>query len=154
MVDKYLYGSEEHVITDAEKKRYQESKKLKRTKIVLTEEQIIKFAELVAKNAPYGDFEKYFNIGVRDVENQKIKLGLMEMEDARNFLKALSKKNVKKETVVEEPKTEVKTETEVKLKYENINDYKKKENRRFRMTKDQKSRGLTREQAFQETYGS
>ena len=34
--------------------------------------------------------------------------------------------------------------------YENIEDYKQKTGKRFRMTKDQKGRGLRREEAFLE----
>ena len=36
--------------------------------------------------------------------------------------------------------------------YESIEDYKEKTGKRFRMTRDQKSRGLTREEAFKETH--
>lgn len=37
--------------------------------------------------------------------------------------------------------------------YESIEDYKAKTGKRFRMLKDQKERGLSREEAFNETYG-
>jgi hypothetical protein len=37
--------------------------------------------------------------------------------------------------------------------YESIEDYTSKTGKRFRMTKDQKSRELSREQAFNETFG-
>ena len=37
--------------------------------------------------------------------------------------------------------------------YESIEDYTSKTGKRFRMTKDQKSRELSREQAFNETWG-
>jgi len=38
-------------------------------------------------------------------------------------------------------------------KYENIPDYVQQTGKRFRMTKDQKQRGLTRYEAFNETFG-
>jgi len=56
------------------------------------------------------------------------------------------KKEKKMETVaapVEQPTTF----------YESIEDYTTVTGKRFRMTKDQKSRELSREQAFNETYG-
>jgi hypothetical protein len=37
--------------------------------------------------------------------------------------------------------------------FESIEDYKQRTGKRFRMTKDQKHRGLTRDMAFTETYG-
>ena len=37
--------------------------------------------------------------------------------------------------------------------YESIQDYTTQTGKRFRMTKDQKTRGLTREEAFNETFG-
>ncbi len=37
--------------------------------------------------------------------------------------------------------------------YESISDYTNQTGKRFRMTKDQKTRGLTREEAFNETFG-
>ena len=37
--------------------------------------------------------------------------------------------------------------------YESIEDYTEQTGKRFRMTKDQKSRNLSREQAFNETFG-
>ena len=39
------------------------------------------------------------------------------------------------------------------LVYESIEDYTSKTGKRFRMLKDQKARGLTREEAFTETFG-
>lgn len=38
--------------------------------------------------------------------------------------------------------------------YENIEDYTSKTGKRFRLTKDQKERGLTREEAFSELFPS
>ena len=37
--------------------------------------------------------------------------------------------------------------------FESIDDYKQRTGKRFRMTKDQKQRGLSRDEAFNETYG-
>jgi len=37
--------------------------------------------------------------------------------------------------------------------YESVEDYATKTGKRFRMLKEQKERGLTRDQAFNETYG-
>jgi len=37
--------------------------------------------------------------------------------------------------------------------YESVEDYKQRTGKRFRMTKDQKHRGLSRDEAFSETYG-
>jgi len=39
------------------------------------------------------------------------------------------------------------------LVYESIEDYTSRTGKRFRMLKDQKARGLTREEAFTETFG-
>ena len=39
------------------------------------------------------------------------------------------------------------------LVYESIEEYTSKTGKRFRMLKDQKARGLTREEAFTETFG-
>jgi len=38
--------------------------------------------------------------------------------------------------------------------YENIDDYQLKTGKRFRMLKEQKDRGLSREEAFEELYGN
>jgi hypothetical protein len=38
--------------------------------------------------------------------------------------------------------------------YESIEDYKEQTGKRFRMTRDQKSRGLSREEAFKEIHGN
>lgn len=54
----------------------------------------------------------------------------------------------------EKPVTEVQPQvavTNVPL-YESIEDYKAKTGKRFRLKKDQKERGLTRDEAFAETY--
>ena len=37
--------------------------------------------------------------------------------------------------------------------YESVEDYKQRTGKRFRMTKDQKQRGLSRDEAFSELYG-
>ena len=50
----------------------------------------------------------------------------------------------------QEAPTEEQTDNPV---YESIEDYTAQTGKRFRMTKDQKSRNLSREQAFTETFG-
>ena len=52
----------------------------------------------------------------------------------------------------EEMQYEVVTEVSSST-YESIEDYKAKTGKRFRMLKEQKERGLTRDEAFAETFG-
>jgi hypothetical protein len=51
------------------------------------------------------------------------------------------------------PKLEFAHQPEEHQVYESIKDYTSKTGKRFRMTKNQKQRELTREEAFNETYG-
>lgn len=52
-----------------------------------------------------------------------------------------------------QPIVEVKATAKTSPNYQSIEDYTEKTGKRFRMTKDQKNRNLTREEAFAETYG-
>jgi hypothetical protein len=58
----------------------------------------------------------------------------------------------KEKPMQEQTKEVCETETLTPV-YESIEDYTTQTGKRFRMTKDQKSRNLTREQAFTETFG-
>ena len=60
----------------------------------------------------------------------------------------------KKEKSMEMQQTAPQEELQfMKEGYESIEDYTSRTGKRFRMLKDQKSRGLTREEAFTETFG-
>lgn len=71
------------------KRQYQESKKMKKTKITLDKSQVITFAELLSRNSPLVDYEHKLNLVFADVERQKEVLGLYTPEDAKAFLKAI-----------------------------------------------------------------
>jgi hypothetical protein len=60
---------------------------------------------------------------------------------------------VVKEKPVTPKKESAKTLDNLDPIYESISDYTNQTGKRFRMTKDQKTRGLTREEAFTETFG-
>jgi hypothetical protein len=62
----------------------------------------------------------------------------------------LGKKKEKPMEMQENASSEEEAQT---LVYESIEDYTSKTGKRFRMLKDQKARGLTREEAFTETFG-
>jgi hypothetical protein len=66
------------------------------------------------------------------------------------FKTALSDKEKPMQEQTQEAPTEEQTDNPV---YESIEDYTAQTGKRFRMTKDQKSRNLSREQAFTETFG-
>ena len=61
--------------------------------------------------------------------------------------------NKDKEMQIEPMKTLPGGENSETLVYESIEDYTAETGKRFRMTKDQKQRDLSREQAFNETFG-
>lgn len=69
------------------------------------------------------------------------------LTEQRSVLNYSDAKHVQKE------EKEVQTKPQAGRMYMSIEDYTAKTSRRFRMTKDQKARNLTREQAFEETYG-
>ena len=60
---------------------------------------------------------------------------------------------VTKKKPVTQKKESAKTLDNLEPIYESIQDYTTQTGKRFRMTKDQKTRGLTREEAFNQTYG-
>ena len=62
----------------------------------------------------------------------------------------LGKKKEKPMEMQENAPSEEEAQT---LVYESIEEYTSKTGKRFRMLKDQKARGLTREEAFTETFG-
>lgn len=163
-----LYGQEEHEITNKEKEEYQRQKRKKRTQKILNDDEVIKFAELLARNATSFEFEKDLELSVLDLEFQKRKLGINDMFEAQDFLRSLkSSKNVlvkdekKMETNIEKCETKV-TEVPVREKYNSITHYESVTGKRFRLTKDQmklvdgkpaKERKAIREKIFREMYG-
>lgn len=83
----------ENEITERDIAAYQKSKQVKRTRIELSDEDVVKFAELLANEGSSADFEFKLNLSPRDVEIQKAQLGLNTADDARFFLRALDKKD-------------------------------------------------------------
>lgn len=77
--------------------------------------------------------------------HKEAKVGVLT--EQRSVLNYSDAKHVQKE------EKEVQTKPQAGRMYMSIEDYTAKTSRRFRMTKDQKARNLTREQAFEETYG-
>jgi len=71
------------------KKQYQESKKVKRTKVALDQSQVLVFARLLSRNSPLIDYEDKLGLTFGDVEQQKDVLGLHAPGDAQAFLKAI-----------------------------------------------------------------
>ena len=71
------------------KKQYQESKKVKRTKVALDQSQVLVFARLLSRNSPLIDYEDKLGLTFGDVEQQKDMLGLHAPGDAQAFLKAI-----------------------------------------------------------------
>ena len=143
------FKDEEHAITEAEKENYQRNKAKKRMSVILTDAQVIQFAELLSTNASSAKFEQVMNLTQRDVEEQKERLKIYDMDDAKNFLKGVEKNTMKFQ---ENQNTNIEI-TPINT-YTDLNDYQSKTGKRFRMTKAQKQRGLTRDQAFAETYGN
>jgi len=71
----------------------------------------------------------------------------------RAFSKLFSKKKEKKTVKPETQPKAAHEETAPNFVFESIEDYTTKTGKRFRMLKDQKERGLSREEAFKETFG-
>jgi len=165
-----LYGQEEHSITNKEREEYQRQKRKKRTQKILNDNEVIQFAELLARNASSFEFEKDLELSVIDVEFQKRKLGINDMFEAQDFLRSLrSSKNVlvkdekkmDEKTVVENNETKV-AEAPVKERYNSITHYESVTGKRFRLTKEQmkqvsgksaKERKVVRDKIFREMYG-
>lgn len=80
----------EQEFSEFAKKQYQESKKIKRTKVALDQSQVLVFARLLSRNSPLIDYEDKLGLTFGDVEQQKDMLGLHSPGDAQAFLKAIN----------------------------------------------------------------
>ena len=75
--------------SDFAKKQYQEAKRIKRTKTVLDQSQVIIFAQLLSRNSPLIDYEDKLGMSCGEVETQKEILGLYNPGEAKAFLRAI-----------------------------------------------------------------
>lgn len=83
MVDEQLYGSEEHEITERERRLYQENKNRTRTPVrELTDDETIEFCTLLIEGRS-SDMEARLDLSRVDVEEVKARLDIMVPEDAR-----------------------------------------------------------------------
>ena len=69
------------------------------------------------------------------------------------FGRKTTKPKIKRPIMKNQPEPAPQVEQPQETLYESIEDYVAKTGKRFRMTKDQKHRELSREQAFNETFG-
>ena len=75
------------------------------------------------------------------------------MEMLEGLITEVFSKHSKDESLTPKPASPVEKQPKTAL-YESIEDYTEKTGKRFRMTKDQKNLGLTREEAFSQTFGA
>lgn len=135
----------EQEFSDFAKQQYQESKKVKRTKVALDQSQVLVFARLLSRNSPLIDYEDKLGLTFGDVEQQKDVLGLHAPGDAQAFLKAiadaddtdiLNKKQAEKEEREAAAKREEQAKEEAKPKKRGRGRPKKKKD--YNATKMQK----------------
>ena len=83
MPDEQLYGSEEHEVTEREKRLYQEKKDRTRTPVrELTDDETIEFCTLLLEGRAV-DMEARLDLSRVDVEEVKARLDITVPEDAR-----------------------------------------------------------------------
>lgn len=77
-----------------------------------------RFIKLVASNAPYVDFQKYLNLGQRDVDYFKSKYNVLNNIDAQNILDEKNKNKLTYQQILEEQQ---KTKLEARARQEKLN---------------------------------
>lgn len=99
--------TEEHVVTDREKRAWAASKKrTRRDKPTLTFAQRIEFLELVARMASSTEFERKLGLTSSDVENYKKLLNVESQDEARVLARKMKKENEEKReaSIIEQTK--------------------------------------------------
>ena len=100
-------NNDDHVITDREKRAWQNNKKrVRRERPNLTVPQRIEFLELVARMASQSEFERKLELSAADVQHYKKLLDVETQDEARVLARKMKQENAEKReaTAIEQTK--------------------------------------------------